>query len=98
LVRRGAAQQAAYDRARYENMIDLHDHWEDKAVGLSEIRRILTQDGRLVVVKDGGLPGGRKAQEAFLGELARAGFAVSQEQKISEGDVSFTMWICSYSP
>jgi len=73
---------------------DSFDHWQDKGRGLAEIRRILRPAGRFVVVKDGGVRGGAKARDAFVDALARAGFAVSKEQQISTGGVSFTMWVC----
>ncbi len=74
---------------------DSFDHWKDKAHGLAEVRRILRSDGCLVVVKDGGLPGARKARQAFTDTLERAGFAIAREREIAEDDVSFTMWECS---
>ncbi|MCB9702129.1 MAG: methyltransferase domain-containing protein [Myxococcales bacterium] len=70
------------------------DHWEDKAVGLGEVVRVLRPGGRLVVVKDGGLPGGAEAKRAFLAELARSGFVVMKEEALAEGDVACTMWVC----
>ena len=73
---------------------DSIDHWQDKTTGLAEIRRVLRPQGRLVVVKDGGLPGGAKAKRDLLSELGRAGFHVLDEQALAECDVSCTMWVC----
>jgi len=73
---------------------DSIDHWLDKAAGLQEIRRVLRPEGRLVVVKDGGLPGGAKAKREFLVELDRAGLSVMQERDLAEDDVTCTMWVC----
>lgn len=74
---------------------DSFAHWKDKLRGLSEIRRILHASGHLVVVKDGGLPGGTKAQQTFIAMLAKVGFILIRERQIEEADVSFTMWECS---
>lgn len=74
---------------------DSFDHWKDKLRGLSEIRRVLHSSGHLVIVKDGGVPGGTKARQAFFDALARAGFTVIRERQIEMTDVSFTMWECS---
>ena len=67
---------------------DSIDHWQGVAAGLSEIRRVLRPGGRLVVVKDGGLPGGATAKQRFLEALERAGLAVTRETDLAEGDVA----------
>ncbi|MCL4836224.1 MAG: methyltransferase domain-containing protein [Caldilineaceae bacterium] len=74
---------------------DSFDHWQDKAAGLAEVRRILRPAGQLVVVKDGGVPGGAKAAKAFVKRLTDAGFALAREETIEVDEVSFTLWICS---
>lgn len=74
---------------------DAFDHWKDKVRGLSEVRRVLRPDGYLVVVKDEGIPGATKARQAFTDALAKAGFTVTSERGIAEGDVSFMLWECS---
>ena len=74
---------------------DSFDHWRDRSRGLAEVRRVLRPQGRLVVVKDGGVPGGTGAKQAFVAALVGAGFEVDTERHIEADEVSFTMWICS---
>ena len=73
---------------------DSIDHWQDPAAGLRELR----SGGRLVVVKDGGLPGGARAEQALRAALGRAGLAVMHPQGLAEGDVTCTMWVCGVAP
>ena len=73
---------------------DSFDHWQDTTTGLTEIRRILRLGGRLAVVKDGAVPGGSRARQAFNDALAIAGFTVCSTQEIARDGVSFTLWIC----
>jgi len=94
--REGSAEKLPVDSA-YADLVfafDSIDHWQDKSAGLAEIRRVLLPQGRLVVVKDDCLPGVAKAKRVFLNELGRADFRVLDEQVLTEGDVSCTMWIC----
>lgn len=74
---------------------DSFDHWQDKASGLAEIRRILRPGGQLAVVKDGGIPGGKKAQQSLAAALAEEGFVVVYDEAIAEGDVTFHLWVCA---
>lgn len=74
---------------------DSFDHWQDKAAGLAEIRRILRSEGRLAVVKDGGVPGGSQAQQDFEAALTGAGFSVLRDESITEEDVAFHLWVCA---
>jgi ubiquinone/menaquinone biosynthesis C-methylase UbiE len=94
--RLGSAEDLPVDDAAADVVLafDSFDHWQDKARGLSEIRRILRAAGRLVVVKDASVPGARGARRAFVDALARAGFVVSREEQIEGEDVRFTLWIC----
>ena len=73
---------------------DSFDHWVDKKRGLSEIRRILRPKGSLIVVKDGGIPGGKNAITAFASALEDTGFIISQERQITGEQISFTLWEC----
>lgn len=73
---------------------DSFDPWEDKARGLAEVRRVLRPEGQLVVVKDGGLPGGARAAKAFISAVASTGFVVASEDHIEADGVAFTMWVC----
>lgn len=74
---------------------DSFDHWQSKERGLEEIRRVLRSEGRLVVVKDGSIPGSAKARRAFVEAVSGARFAVIRREQIDGEGVSFTMWVCS---
>lgn len=95
--REGSAEDLPVDDASATVVLafDSFDHWPDKARGLTEIRRVLRPQGQLVVVNDGGVPGGTKARHVFLDEIERSGFHVIRERQIDEHEVSFTMWLCS---
>ena len=82
------------DHADLVFAFDSMDHWQDKVAVLAEIRRALRTPGRLVVVKDGGLPGATKAKQEFLDQIRRAGFEVLSEQTLADADVTCTMWVC----
>ena len=73
---------------------DSFDHWHDQNQGLKEVRRILKFSGKFVVVKDGGLPQGCEAKDAFIRALNLAGFESVKEENLEEDDVSCTLWIC----
>jgi len=74
---------------------DSFDHWQDKAAGLAEVGQILRPTGQLVVVKDGGVPGGSEAVRTFTSELTKAGFAVVRTESIAVEDVAFALWVCA---
>lgn len=95
--RHGSAEKLPVDDTSADLVLafDSFDHWQDTSRGLREIRRVLRPQGRLAVVKDGGLPGGKKARQGFLEELEAAGFQVISEQDLQGEDVSFTLWVCS---
>jgi SAM-dependent methyltransferase len=73
---------------------DSIDHWVDRDAGLREVARVLRAGGRLVVVKDGGLPGGARAARALRSALEQAGLVVHETTVLSEGDVTCSLWIC----
>jgi ubiquinone/menaquinone biosynthesis C-methylase UbiE len=73
---------------------DAIDHWEDRIAGLREVGRVLRQEGRLVVVKDGAVPGSTGASRELRSDLDRTAFAVLGERALTEGDVTCTMWTC----
>ena len=72
---------------------DSFDHWQDRRLGLTEVRRVLHAEGRLVAVRDDAVPGGSKARRAFREALAQAGFGVCSKRNIAADGVSFRMWI-----
>lgn len=94
--REGSAENLPVDDGAADIVLafDSFDHWQNKERGLGEIRRVLRPKGCLVVVKDGGLPGGAEARRAFVEILTRAGFAVAREEQIDAEGVSFTLWVC----
>jgi SAM-dependent methyltransferase len=73
---------------------DSYDHWQDQKKGLREVRRVLKPNGRLVVVKDGGLPDGDDSKVDFLAGLSEAGFNAVREKHMDEDDVSLHQWVC----
>ena len=74
---------------------DSIDHWQDQVRGLAEIRRILRQDGQLIVTKDRSVPGAGKAARQFTASIVQAGFLVTRQRTITESDVVFSLWECS---
>lgn len=97
--REGAAEALPLEDAVADVVFafDSFDHWRDQRGGLGEVRRVMRPQGRLVVVKDGGVPGGGAARRAFVESLAAAGFRVIEERRIEDEGVSFVMWICTAS-
>lgn len=72
---------------------DSFDHWHDQDQGLREVRRILKSSGTFCVVKDGGLPHGSEAKDAFKRALNLAGFKLEKEENIKEGEIKCTLWV-----
>ena len=83
------------DTADFVFAFDSFDHWHNQALGLKEIHRILKSSGQLIVVKDGGLPNGSEAKDAFKQSLDKAGFKIKEEKDFVKGSVKCTRWIYS---
>ena len=98
--RLGSAEDLPVDDALADFVFsfDSFDHWQNKEEGLAEVRRVLTSDGTFVVVKDGGVPGGKMAKIEFLNSAVRAGFVLLSEKQISSEGIDFSMWIFTRSP
>jgi len=47
-----------------------------------------------VIVKDGGVPGAAEARRAFMANVERAGFVVTEQREISAEGISFALWTC----
>lgn len=67
---------------------DSLDHWADPAAGFAEVRRVLREVGRLVVVKDLDSPMSVPMPEA----LEHAGFTVVRDEVVEQEGVRFRMW------
>lgn len=93
---KGTAEQLPAHDASIDVVLafDSYDHWQDHARGLREVHRVLATQGTFAIVKDGGLPDGEAAREAFLKELHHAGFQVIQTITLEEGEVLATRWLC----
>ena len=83
--RLGSAENLPVDDtlADFVFSFDSFDHWQDKDQGLAEIRRILKPMGSFVVVKDGGVPGGKRARGEFVDSAIRSSFDL-----LSDGQVN----------
>ena len=88
--REGPAEELPVDSDSADLVLafDSIDHWQDVEQGLSEIRRILRPGGQLVITKDASVPGTTEARRALLGNLKRAGFAVTRQQEVAADEVS----------
>ena len=95
--REGLAEALPVDDA-FANVVfafDSYDHWQDKRLGLAEIRRVLKPAGQLIIVKDGGVPGAEEAPQTLLDDLGRAGFEIIKRQECKSEGVSLTMLLCA---
>lgn len=72
---------------------DSIDHWQDVASGLKEVRRVLKPGGRLVLVKDLGVPGAKEALKQLAMSLESSGFAIKARKAIQADDLAFVLWI-----
>ncbi|MBN1428480.1 MAG: class I SAM-dependent methyltransferase [Anaerolineae bacterium] len=94
--RQGTAEKIPIedDSSDFVFAFDSLDHWGDKEKGFGEIHRILRPDGKLVIVKDGSVPGASTACKALVDEIQKFNFNVLNQQQVSAEGVTFTMWTC----
>ena len=94
--RHGSAEKIPIEdeSADFVFAFDSVDHWQDIEGGLGEICRILRRGGKLVIVKDGAVPGAAEARRSLVNTLERAGFSVAEQRELDGEGVSFTMWVC----
>lgn len=93
--REGSAEELPLDDGSVDLVLafDSIDHWKDRAAGLREVTRVLRPTGRVVMVKDGGLPGCSEAGRRFLGDLEDGDLIVEREERLAEGDVVCILWV-----
>ena len=94
--REGSAEKLPVDDdvASYVFAFDSIDHWQNVEQGFSEIRRVLRTGGRLVIVKDGGVPGAKEARRDFVSTVEGAGFVVADQRELNAKGISFALWTC----
>jgi hypothetical protein len=63
-------------------------------LGASEIHRVLLPGGRLVIVKDGGVPGAKEARRDFVSTVESAGVVVADQRELNAKGISFALWTC----
>lgn len=92
--RQGAAELLPVEDETVDLVLafDSIDHWTNRRKGLQEVQRILKHTGKLVIVKDGGVP---KSQNDLTRELKQAQFAVESQQLIEAENITFTVWECN---
>jgi len=94
--RQGSAEKMPVEDelADFVFAFDSLDHWQDIECGLGEIRRILRRGGKLVIVKDGAVPGAAEARRGLVDTVKRGGFLVTDQRELGGEGISFTLWIC----
>ena len=70
---------------------DSFDYWSSPNEGLQEVARLLKSAGKLVVVKDAGVPGTFSLAEF----LEKSSLKRVQVQQIQKAGVEFTLTVCS---
>lgn len=70
---------------------DSFDHWRDTRAGAREAARVLAPGGRLVVVRDQGVPG--HSDDVVKRFRTEAGLELVASQRIDADGVSFAMWV-----
>ena len=88
----GSAEALPVPGAAFDVVLafDSFDHWQNPAVGLAEVLRVLKPTGRLVVVKDTGVA----SMRVFPDAARAAGFEVVRESDHEGEGVTFTLWEC----
>jgi ubiquinone/menaquinone biosynthesis C-methylase UbiE len=73
---------------------DSIDHWNDTKKGISEIKRVLKDNGKLVIVKDLEVPDAANKLADLREGLCLSGFSIYEDQEIFFEKVRFVRMIC----
>lgn len=93
-IRQGAAESIPVDDSSVDVVLafDSFDHWNDRQAGAREVSRVLRPGGRLVVVKDAGVPqeeGDAQAMKALFRDEGK--LELASETRIEAEGVAFTL-------